>query len=141
MLETIQSHTGLITLLVMFSVITFIGTLIVVPWLVIRIPEDYFSHNKRERTLFAEHHPIIRISLLTLKNTLGYTVVLFGIALLILPGQGILTILAGLVLIDFPGKYKFERWLVSRRRVLNSINWLRVRAGRKPLRISSSVMV
>jgi archaellum biogenesis protein FlaJ (TadC family) len=133
MLELIQSHTGLVTLLALFSVFTFIGTLIIVPWLVIRIPADYFSHVKREKTLFAQHHPLIRIILLVIKNTLGYIVILLGIALLILPGQGILTILAGLVLVDFPGKYKFERWLVSRKRVLKSINWLRRRAHKTPL--------
>ncbi len=71
--------------------------------------------------------------LLTGKNALGYLFVLMGIAMLVLPGQGILTIMIGVTLLDFPGKYRLERWLVSRRPVLRSINWLRRCAGREPL--------
>jgi hypothetical protein len=60
-----------------------------------------------------------------------------GIAMLVLPGQGLLTILIGFLMLDFPGKYRVEKWLVSRRRLLGAINWLRRRAGRVPLRIST----
>jgi hypothetical protein len=37
------------------------------------------------------------------------------------------------MLLDFPGKYRLERWLATRRAVWRSINWLRRRAGREPL--------
>ena len=52
--------------------------------------------------------------------------------------QGLLTILIGIMLTDFPGKYKLERWLVRKRPVLTSINWLRQRAGKSPLATGSS---
>jgi len=135
MIEFIQAYSGYFRWLAIFSVLMFAGTLVVVPYLVTRIPEDYFSHTRRERTAFSQHHPVIRIILLLIKNTVGYLVVLLGIILLFLPGQGILTIIAGLILIDFPGKYKLERWLASREKVLKSINWLRRRADKQPLKI------
>ena len=119
----------------MASVVTFVGTLIAVPWLVVRIPADYFAHGKRQRIPWADQHPLVRAVLLTGKSALGCVFILVGVALLILPGQGILTILVGIVLLDFPGKYRFERWLVTRRPVLHSINWLRRRAGEFPLKI------
>ncbi|MEX0964235.1 MAG: hypothetical protein WDZ52_09385 [Pseudohongiellaceae bacterium] len=56
--------------------------------------------------------------------------------MLILPGQGLLTILIGVVLVDFPRKYKFQRWLISLGPVLKSANWLRRKGGREPLEIS-----
>jgi len=56
-----------------------------------------------------------------------------GIVMLVLPGQGILTIVIGLMLSNFPGKYRLERWLVMRPRVLRTINWLRQRSKRNPL--------
>ena len=56
-----------------------------------------------------------------------------GIAMLVLPGQGILTMLLGFILVDLPGKYRFERWLVTRPLALRSINLLRRRAGHDPL--------
>ena len=48
----------------------------------------------------------------------------------------ILTILVGMMLLNFPGKYQFERWLVTRRPVARSINWLRRRANKGPLQIN-----
>lgn len=53
--------------------------------------------------------------------------------MLVTPGQGVLMIIAGLVLLEFPGKFRLERWLVTRRHVWRSINWLRRRAGRPEL--------
>ena len=53
--------------------------------------------------------------------------------MLVLPGQGILTILVGFTLLDFPGKFRLQRWIVTRRGVLESINWVRKKAGREPL--------
>ena len=63
-------------------------------------------------------------------KTLSYGV---GIAMLVLPGQGLLTIVVGIVLLNFPGKYRLERWLATRSPVWRSLNWLRRRAGRPEL--------
>jgi len=135
-LQTIQSHEELLFWSAVFSVVTFIGSLLLLPWFVSRIPEDYFCHDRRERTEWAEHHPVIRAVLLTTKNLFGYVIILMGIAMLVLPGQGLLTIVIGLMLVNFPGKYRLERWLVSRKPLFNSINWLRKKSGNKPLRLS-----
>ena len=117
-----------------FSIISFIGTLLLVPVLVIRIPEDYFAEKKRHRwEPWAHEHPLIRWSLLIVKNSIGYIIIILGIAMLVLPGQGVLTILIGVMFINFPGKYRLERWVVMRPPVLNTINKLRQRAGRAPL--------
>ena len=117
-----------------FSIVSFIGTLLLVPVLVIRIPEDYFAEKKRHRwEPWAHEHPLIRWSLLIAKNSLGYIIIVLGIAMLVLPGQGVLTILIGIMFINFPGKYQLERRVVMQGPVLNTINRLRHRAGRAPL--------
>jgi hypothetical protein len=67
------------------------------------------------------------------KNLMGYVLIAAGIAMLVLPGQGMVTMLLGIILVDLPGKYRLERWLVARGPVFRSINWLRRRAGRDPL--------
>jgi hypothetical protein len=67
------------------------------------------------------------------KNLLGYIFVVAGIFMLVLPGQGLLTIFVGIMFLNFRGKYELERWIVSRAPVLRSINWIRRRAGRAPL--------
>ncbi|MFO7857997.1 MAG: PGPGW domain-containing protein, partial [Ectothiorhodospiraceae bacterium] len=88
---------------------------------------------REERTLL--RHPVAGLVLLIVKNALDAVLVLAGIAMLVLPGQGVLTILAGLTLMNFPGKYRVERWLMSRPAVFNAVNWLRRRAGRPPLEL------
>ena len=50
-----------------------------------------------------------------------------------LPGQGLLTLLIGLMLTDFPGKYRLEKRLIAQPGVLKAVNWLRARAGHPPL--------
>ena len=54
--------------------------------------------------------------------------------MLALPGQGVLTILAGLALLDFPGKRALELKILKRPSILGAVNWLRERRGREPLR-------
>lgn len=132
-IEWILAHDTALWWLAAASIVTFVGTLIVVPWLVVRIPSDYFTHGKRHKTLWADQRPVVRAVLLTGKNMLGGVFVTAGIVMLVLPGQGLLTIAIGVMLLDFPGKYRLERWLVTLRPLLRSINWLRRRAERTPL--------
>jgi hypothetical protein len=71
--------------------------------------------------------------LLVGRNVLGYVFIVVGTAMLVLPGPGILTIVVGIILLNFPGKYRLERWMVELRPVLRSINWLRQRAKKTPI--------
>jgi hypothetical protein len=135
MLDWIQEHRGLLYGLASISLVLFVGTLVAVPMLVARIPPDYFEHEQRPPVPWADRHPLARIALRACKNALGWVLVAAGLAMLVLPGQGLLTILVGFLLLDLPGKYRMEKWLVSRRRILASINWLRRRTGREPLSV------
>ena len=61
--------------------------------------------------------------------------ILFGVLLSLpgVPGQGLLTILVGLLLLDMPGKQQLERRLLGRPAIIHAVNRLRDRVGRKPL--------
>lgn len=133
MLEWVINHRILLGWLGAASVVTFLATLFIVPWLAVRIPADYFTHQKRHRQTKQSHHPIIRITLIIAKNVLGCLIVVIGFIMLFVPGQGIMTMLIGVMFLDFPGKYQLERRLVSYGPVFRSINWLRHRTGRDPL--------
>lgn len=69
------------------------------------------------------------------KNALGVFLVLLGIMLSLpgVPGQGLLTILIGVILLDLPGKQRFERRLMTRPAVFTAVNTIRARFGREPL--------
>ncbi len=129
MADWIARHAELLWWLASVSAVAFAGTLVVIPWLIIRIPADYFAHPRRERILPAGRHPVLAWAWLLLKNLLGIVFVVAGALMLLLPGQGVLTILVGMLLVDFPGKFRFERWLVARPLAARSIAWLRRRAG------------
>lgn len=114
-----------------FSVVAFIGTLIAIPAILIRLPPDYFQ-NHHHQPWFANHHPVIRIVGLLVKNVLGVIFLLAGIAMLVLPGQGLLTMLLGILFIDFPGKHQLEKNLIQHPRILKAINTFRKKAGKPP---------
>ena len=131
--EWLQAYQTLLWWLAASSVILFLGTLALVPYLVVRIPRDYFRGEARERPEPAPRRPLIRMTLLVIKNVVGVVLMVAGIAMLVLPGQGIVTIVVALTLLDFPGKFRLERWLVTREPVFRAINWLRQRRGYPPL--------
>ncbi|MGY8813307.1 MAG: hypothetical protein ACKVHQ_01120 [Gammaproteobacteria bacterium] len=137
MIELIQSNPVFSKWILVISLLMFVVTIILIPYLITLMPEDYFSRDRREVTYYSEHHPIVRLLILVLKNLVGYILIFLGITMLVLPGQGILTIIIGLFFVDFPRKYQFERWLASRVRVLKTLNWVRKRAGKKPLSVTN----
>jgi archaellum biogenesis protein FlaJ (TadC family) len=133
MLDWVYNNETLLWWLFLFSIVSFVVTLVTVPIVLIRLPEDYFFFPERHPIYSKHQNRMLRIIIIMIKNVAGTIFILIGIALLVLPGQGLLTILIGLALLDFPGKYKLERWLISRPAVLQSINWIRVKAGKAQL--------
>jgi len=115
-------------------IVTFTVSLAIVSFIVVKIPADYF-HKDHPRDLWSDRSPAIRYLGIIGKNLLGFILVVLGIVMSIpgVPGQGILTILLGVMLLDFPGKRDLERKLVSRPQVLNAINKLRHRFGKPEL--------
>ncbi|MBX3439437.1 MAG: hypothetical protein KF861_18255 [Planctomycetaceae bacterium] len=118
------------------SAVMFVGTLLVVPILLARIPEDYFLHPPRLQTQgWDARHPLTRVTVRIAKNILGVVIVVAGLAMLILPGQGLLTVLVGGLLLDLPGKRGLEVALLRRPHVYRAVDWLRKRANRPPLQL------
>ncbi len=109
-----------------------VGTIVGVPWVVARLPHDYFNQAHRAVWRYSGDEPWFALVLGGLKNVVGALLVLLGLIMLVTPGQGLLTLMVGLLLMNFPGKYQLERWLVQRRGVLAALNWLRNRGGHLP---------
>src|SRR4051812_44123800 len=109
-------------------------SVLVVGAVLARIPADYFV-NPATRERQARRHPAVHVLFCLGRNVFGYFLILLGVVLSLpgVPGQGLLTILMGVMLIDFPGKHRAELWLVTRRPVLATINAMRARVGRDPL--------
>jgi hypothetical protein len=121
---------------VVASSISFITGLLLLPFFLTRIPVDYFSHHHRHHLLATSCHPLIRLLITGLKNLLGIVFVVAGFLMLFLPGQGILMLLVGLIIMNYPGKFALENWLIRRTFVLPAVNWLRAKYNHPPLLVS-----
>ena len=66
------------------------------------------------------------------KIIVGVSFLLIGLVMLVLPGQGLITILIGISLLPFPGKNKMEKNILSRKSVRSSLNWIRIKANKEP---------
>ena len=124
---------GAVVGIVLF-LITFTASLAIVSFIMVKIPADYFKPDN-PRTIVPNHHRAIRSLVILARNVLGALLVLLGIVMSLpgVPGQGLLTILMGIMLLDFPGKRRLEHNLVSKPRVLDAINKLRHKFGRPAL--------
>ncbi len=121
--------------LTIVSIIGFVGSLITIPFILIRLPNDYFDV-RVPRHWMKDHHPILRIIGLLVKNTLGTVFVLAGFIMLFLPGQGLLTMLIGISFLDFPKKRNLEAKIVGYSKILNGINTMRRKFNKPPLVLS-----
>ena len=106
------------------STIFFLLSLMGLSWLISIIPHNYFVDKKRV-SLIKMKNPLMWLPIIIIKNSIGLVLILCGILMLILPGQGVLTIITGLIFLDYPGKFRFERSLVRNKLILNSMNWIR----------------
>ena len=100
----------------------------------VKIPENYFSSNYIQE--FLPNSPfLVRWGAVILKNILGLFLILLGIVLSLpgVPGQGVLTILLGLIMIDIPGKRPLEARIIKRPSILSAINNLREKYSKPPL--------
>ena len=55
-----------------------------------------------------------------------------GVAMILLPGQGLITILIGISFMDFPAKQQLVDALVRRPRVIRLLNWIRQKEKKPP---------
>jgi len=115
------------------SLVVLVASAVAVPILVRRLPDDYFLENSPAAEAIRERHPVMRIAFLVVKNLLGGILLLAGIVMLVTPGQGVLTILIALMLMNFPGKRRLEIRLVRLAPVNRAVNWMRRRGGKGPL--------
>jgi len=115
------------------SVAMFVISLASMPFIVAQIPIDYFTHQGRHRMSQSNHHPIIRLLLAGLKNILGAILLMAGFIMLFTPGQGLLSILFGLMIMNYPGKYQLECWIIRKPVIFNAVNAMRTKQDKEPL--------
>lgn len=116
---------------------TFFINLGIVSFILVKIPANHFSKSRKTK-FWSGPHPLLHAAGVIGKNIGGLLLVVLGIVLSLpgVPGQGLLTVLLGLMLLDFPGRRRLEQKLLSRPSIVNAINSLRARFGKKPLELN-----
>lgn len=117
----------------LFSTVLFLGSILGASWAVQRLPADYLLTD-------GSKPPARRLGRvgLVLRNGLGLVLLVLGVGMLVLPGQGLLTILTAFAVMDFRGKRRLEHRLMMLPRVFAAINRLRQRTGHPPLLLPKS---
>jgi len=129
---TLLSPVSVLQLLGIVSVVMFVGSLVLIPWLILRLDAEYFLFHKQSPTDLSKRHPVLQVIILTVRNCMGLLLISAGIAMIFLPGQGILTLLVGLSVMTFPGKHWLLEQALQLHKVRQSLNWIRSK-GDKPL--------
>jgi len=131
--EFVSNYKTYILWLATISLFVFIFSLVSIKWLVALIPTDYFV--KKDISKSKKSYSLLWLMSIIVKNIIGYTLILGGILMLVLPGQGLFTILMGLILSNYPGKYTIEKRFISIPSILKTINWLRKKSNKPRLKI------
>jgi hypothetical protein len=123
-----------VILVTLLFVVTLVISFAVSLAVLIRLPPDYFGTPRAQSIEDAGHGIFFRIGIV-LKNLLGAILIVLGAILSLpgIPGQGLLTVLVGVILLDFPGKRRLLYKILSRPFLLRSINRLRAKVSRPPL--------
>ncbi len=132
-LDWLAAHGATTGAIVGVSLALALGSTALMVFLIARMSPEYFVAPTPPSGSWRSRHPVLRFATRVVKNILGAGLVLLGLAMLVLPGQGALTILVGVCLLEFPGKRKLELRIVRQRPVYRAINWIRIRVGRPPL--------
>jgi hypothetical protein len=134
LIEIFNAYKNVIIWFGSISLFVFLFSLLSIKWLVALIPEDYFVIKRVSK--IKSQNPLIWYFILILKNLVGYSLILGGVIMLVLPGQGLFTIIIGLMLSNYPGKYIIEKKFIAIPTVLKSINWLRRKSNKPPLKVN-----
>ncbi len=129
----LTEHQQLIQQIGNASLVVLVLTIVALPLVVKQLPADYFINERREPAWRERKHPLLWGVVTLAKNAVGIFLILVGIAMLVLPGQGTVTVLIGLACTNFPAKYSLERRIVSQPAVGATLNKLRKLTREPPL--------
>jgi hypothetical protein len=134
--ETIGADFIFLTLVI--SIASAIVYFIIISYVITQMDNRYFIRRKiiTNEAIVSPHLRLTNNNLTKLVNIakiiFGVCLLLIGLVMLVLPGQGLITILIGLSLLPFPGKDKLEQNILSRKSVRTTLNWIRIKAKKAP---------
>jgi hypothetical protein len=136
LMETLGTH--FIFLTIVLSTVASIIYLVLMAYIITQMDQRYFIHlhNCTDELILIPHPSYLKRSLnyllYAIKVIVGIGLLICGLLMLVLPGQGLLTMLIGLSLLPFPGKHRIEKAILGQKSVRTSLNWIRKKAKKTP---------
>ncbi len=131
MFDWLSFFTPYLPWMALASFVSLILVVVLLPAIVMQLPEDYFVRERRQPVGQQTGRPSVMGIINLDKNLLGILFILAGVLMTVLPGQGLLTILIGMILVNFPGKYRLEQVLIRQELISQTLNGLRRKANKK----------
>lgn len=124
-------------IVVTVSVSSFVLTVVGCVVMITHLPSNYFLGSHKERRII---NPFMRFFVSVIKNIVGFFLIVVGALMSVpgVPGQGLLTVLAGLIISDFPGKKRLARRIIRIRTVYLAANKIRLFFKRPPLELEET---
>lgn len=124
----LTTHTALVTLISVISVLLLAMTILATPWLVSRLPSDYLLHKPTPPSVPSLGGALLKL----LRLILGLILACLGLVMMITPGPGMVLLLLGISVAEFPGKHRLMFHIATRPPVFDSLNWMRKRHHKPP---------
>ena len=131
--EWLKAHGVVLTVV---SVASFVASLLFCTLVVAYLPSDYFLPHRHSSRI---KQPVLRIGLKCVKNLFAVVLIIVGLIQIPLPGQGVLTVLIGIIISDIPGKRRLERRIIRSPMVFATANRIRSRFKRPLLVLDDSI--
>ncbi len=123
----LAQHSGTLTVVAALSFVLLLASLLATPWVLAKLPENYFVLPPKQTPNSAG-----RVLLSAVKTLLGLLMIITGIIMFITPGPGLVCLVLGIILCDFPGKQTLLKRLVRQPNVFSTLNWVRAKASKPP---------
>lgn len=122
----INQHAFLLSIVGMVSLLLLLVSVVGAPWAIARLPSDYLL---KPRT----HRPGPRYLIVAfIRSLLGFALIATGLVMLVTPGPGLVLLIVGISVSEFPGKHHLLLYVATQPRVFQSLNWMRNRHGKPP---------
>lgn len=134
--QWLGDYAALTSVMLVVSIVVLVASLWICHYILTTVPPDYFQSKHKPFEEWRESKPAVWWTLMITKNLVGVLLIVVGLIMFVTPGQGVLTLLFGVALVDVPGKQKLIRKIIERKRVSRIINRMRARANQPPLEFS-----
>lgn len=124
----LSGHALSLSVLATVSATMLAVTFVAAPWAVSRLPTNYLLQRLERNSEQGIWYSLTSVT----RALLGLFLVLLGLVMLITPGPGVIMLLLGVSIAEFPGRNRLLVYLATRPKVLSSLNWMRSRHGKPP---------